>query len=450
MDTKFIISVIVIMALALLMALLLLGVNALANPRPSRERKSEPQPEPEPQHESVAEPEPVQEPSPESLPEPEPLSEPESLPKPEIEEEPEQELVFDSEPEPEPEIEPEPEPAPVPEPVQEPLAEPVPEPEPQVVSEPESEPEPVPEPVPESESDPETEQSNIFTGEVISNHNVGKYYKELRVRIPEGRNFRFRSGEYMNIHAPAGTVDFSSMEIDKRFQWDWKEEKLYELNVINPEEVLREYTILSYPGERVEGDEGSTVVKFLVRLALPETEGVQPGVCSSYIFSLKPGDKVRLSGPYGETLMLKDVPHERELVFICGGAGISMMRSYVLSLLRGDKSTRKICCYYGTDVYADAFYISEFRALEREFPSFRFRLVLEIPDMEAIMNGVDFDQGYVHQAVYVNYLKTHKSPQLPLYFVCGPQDMVAATRDMLSSLNVPVENIIGDGFSEEE
>lgn len=418
MDTKFIISVIVIMALALLMALLLLGVNALANPRPSRERKSEPEPEPQPQPQQqpepepqpVAEPEPVQEPEPESLPESLPEPEPEPLTKQKIEEEPELEFAIDSEPDP------------------------VPEPEPVIEPEPLAEPEP----------------DNIFAGEVLSNHNVGKYYKELRVRIPEGQNFRFRSGEYMNIHAPAGTVDFSSMEIDKRFQWDWKEEKLYELNVINPEEVAREYTILSYPGEKLEGEEGSTVVKFLVRLALPETDGVQPGVCSSYIFSLKPGDKVRLSGPYGETLMLKDVPHERELVFICGGAGISMMRSYVLSLLKGDKSTRKICCYYGTDVYADAFYINEFRALEREFPSFRFRLVLEIPDMEAIMNGVDFDQGYVHQAVYDNYLKAHKSPQLPLYFVCGPQDMVAATRDMLSSLDVPAENIIGDGFSEEE
>ena len=436
MDTTFIISVIVILALALLMSFLLVGVNALLSPRrsgPARHIHAKSvRPEQGPDTSSSVAVETEEELS---------VTEEEivSVPEDGVEE-----TVFDSDPVLET----------VPETQDIPVPEIVPDTIPEIISEPALESVPEPSPVLMTEPDPvavpQIDDSGILVCDVVSNHNVGKYYKELRVRIPEGRNFRFRSGEYINIHAPAGTVDFSSMEIDKRFQWDWKDEKLYDLNVINPEEVSREYTILSYPGEMEEGEDGSTVIKFLVRLALPESDGVQPGVCSSYIFSLKPGDKVRLSGPLGETVMLKDVPHEREFVFICGGAGISMMRSYVLSLLKGDKSTRKICCYYGTDVFADAFYIDEFRALEREFPSFRFRLVLEIPDMEAIMNGVDFDQGYVHQAVYDNYLKTHKSPQLPLYFVCGPQDMVAATRDMLATLNVPVENIIGDGFSGEE
>lgn len=395
MDSTMTISLLVIAALAFLLSLVLWAVSAAVKPKPAKNDRTDKADKAE--EESVPETKPMVEPEPELMVEPEP--------------EPIKEAVEEV--------------------VEETLEETI---------------EPAPAPVPELVPEPES----ILECEVISNRNLGKYYKELRIRIPEGRDFRFRSGEYVHIYAPACTVKFSDMEIDKRFQWDWKQENLYSLNMSNAEEISREYTILSYPGERVVDEEGCTVLKFLVRLALPESEGVNPGICSSYIFSLKSGDKVRISGPYGETLMLNDVPHEKEFVFISGGAGISMMRSYVFSLLKGDKSTRKITCYYGTDVYSNAFYINEFRALEREFPSFRFRLVLEIPDMEAIMNGVDFDQGLVHQAVYDNYLKNHRAPQLPLYFVCGPQEMMEATRNMLAAIKVPAENIIGDGFSGEE
>lgn len=283
--------------------------------------------------------------------------------------------------------------------------------------------------------------------EVLSNRNVSKYYKELHLSVPDGEYFNFRSGEYIQIYVPACTVNFAEFNIDKRFQYDWKEENLFAMQMSNREETSRAYTILSYPGEKVEGVAG-TVIKLLVRIALPPQGWPHPGVCSSYLFSLKPGDKVRMAGPYGEALLPENSPHDQEFVFVAGGAGMALSRSHIFSLLKREKSTRKITFYYGARSYADAFYVNEFRALEREFPTFRFRLVLDIPDMEAIMNGVDFDQGYVHQALYDNYLKDHQSPQSCIYFVCGPPEMVKATREMLASLSVPEENILGDDFEE--
>lgn len=289
--------------------------------------------------------------------------------------------------------------------------------------------------------------ARMITCEVLSNRNVSAMYKELRLRIPEGEDFTYSSGEFIQLYVPEGRVYFSDFEIDNRFKWDWKEQNLYSLQSNCVEETSRAYTILSYPGEKIEDAGGSTVIKLLVRLALPPEGCAQPGACSSYIFSLKPGDKVRIAGPYGEALLPEDMPHEQELVFISGGAGMSLSRSHICSLLKAGKSTRRIIFYYGARTFADAFYVNEFRALEREFPNFRFRLVLDIPDMEAIMNGVDFDQGYVHQAVYENYLKDHRSARSNLYFVCGPPEMVNATRSMLAALDVPHENILGDDFS---
>lgn len=290
--------------------------------------------------------------------------------------------------------------------------------------------------------------AKMLTCEIAYTRFVSRYYKEIGIRVPQDEFFNFHAGEYIQIYAPVGTLDFSTFDVDSQYRWDWKEEKLFNLQCVCREESVRAYTLLSYPGEHSAEEPGSNILKILVKIALPPQGWSNPGVCSSYLFSLKKGDKVRLAGPYGEALLPDNAPADQEFIFVAGGAGMSLCRCHIFSLLKNAGTGRKLTFYYGARSYSDAFYVQDFLNLAKQHDNFTFRLALDIPDMAAIMNGIDFDQGYVHQALYDGYLKNHEAPQNALYFVCGPPAMVKATREMLSTLGVPAENVFGDDFEE--
>lgn len=290
--------------------------------------------------------------------------------------------------------------------------------------------------------------AKMLTCEVEYTRFVSKYYKEIGIRVPDDEFFNFHAGEYVQIYAPSGILDFSTFEVDPQYKWDWKDEKLFDLQCICREESIRAYTLLSYPGEPYPEEAGVNILKILVKIALPPQGWSNPGVCSSYLFSLRKGDKVRLAGPYGEALLPDNVPDEQEFIFIAGGAGMSLCRCHIFNLLKNTVTNRRISFFYGARSYADAFYVKDFLDLAKQYGNFSFRLSLDVPDMAAIMNGIDFDQGYVHQTVYDCYLKDHESPQSALYFVCGPPEMVKATREMLSSIGVPAESVFGDDFED--
>ncbi|MBR5056734.1 MAG: NADH:ubiquinone reductase (Na(+)-transporting) subunit F [Bacteroidales bacterium] len=290
--------------------------------------------------------------------------------------------------------------------------------------------------------------AKMLTCEVVYNKSVSKYFKEICIKIPDGEYFNYHCGEYILVYAPVGTVNFADIEIDKQYKWDWKEENLYSLQMVCREETSRAYTVFSYPGEQVV--EGANTLKLLVKIALPPKGWSHPGICSSYLFSLRPGDKVRIAGPYGEVLLPENAPADQEFVYVGGGAGISLMRTHIFTLLKSLGSTRKITFYYGARSYAEAIYADDFAALARKYPNFTFRLVLDVPDMAAIMNGVDFAQGYVHQALHDEYLAVHEAPASCLYFLCGPQAMVRATKEMLHSAGVPEESVLCDDIEEVE
>lgn len=288
--------------------------------------------------------------------------------------------------------------------------------------------------------------AKMITCEVVYSRSVSKYFKEISIRIPEGEHFSYKAGEYVMVYAPVGTVNFADINIDKQYEWDWKEENLRQLQMICREETSRAYTLFSYPGEQALP--GANTLKLLVRIALPPKGWSHPGICSSYLFSLRAGDRVRIAGPYGEVLLPEGVQAGQEFIYLGGGAGISLMRSHIFSLLKGEGSTRRITFYYGARSYSDAIYADDFLALARDFPNFTFRLVLDIPDMAAIVNGVDFAQGYVHQALYDEYLASHDSPASCLYFLCGPPAMVKASREMLHGSGVPEGNVFCDDIEE--
>ena len=290
--------------------------------------------------------------------------------------------------------------------------------------------------------------AKMLTCEVVYNKSVSKYFKEICIKIPEGEYFNYHSGEYVLVYAPVGTVNFADIDIDKQYKWDWKEENLYSLQMVCREETSRAYTVFSYPGEQVVP--GANTLKLLVKIALPPKGWSHPGICSSYLFSLRTGDKVKIAGPYGEVLLPENAPESQEFVYVGGGAGISLMRSHIFTLLKSQGSARKITFYYGARSYGEALYADDFTALARKFPNFTFRLVLDVPDMAAIMNGVDFAQGYVHQALQEEFISQHEAPASCLYFLCGPPAMVKATKEMLHSSGVSEESIFCDDIEEVE
>ena len=282
--------------------------------------------------------------------------------------------------------------------------------------------------------------------EVVSNHNVATFIKEFVVKLPEGEHLNFQSGGYIQIDVPAVTVDYKDIDVDEQYQQDWEKMGLRTLKMVNPTPTVRAYSMACYPAE---GD----IIKLNVRIATPPFDraagkwvDVNPGICSSYIYSLKPGDKITMSGPYGEFFLPKDLPETQELIFVGGGAGMAPMRSHIMHLFHTEKTNRKVNFFYGARALKEAFYLDDYHAIEKEFPNFKFNLALDRPDPEADAAGVPYVAGFVHNVMFETYLKNHEAPEDALYLMCGPPMMVGAVVNLLDSLGVPPENILYDNF----
>ncbi|MBR3285013.1 MAG: NADH:ubiquinone reductase (Na(+)-transporting) subunit F [Bacteroidales bacterium] len=287
--------------------------------------------------------------------------------------------------------------------------------------------------------------------EVISNQNVATYIKEFTVRLPQGQGMNFRSGQYIQVDIPAFHVHFSDMDVAREYRAEWEKYGFFGLECVNEEPTVRAYSMASYPAE---GD----IIKLNVRIATPPFDRsvprgqeprllpVSPGIASSYIFSLKPGDTVTLSGPYGDFLLPQDEPEDVEYIFVGGGAGMAPLRSHIMHLLRTLRSTRKVSFFYGARALREAFYLEDFAQLEHDFPNFRFHLALDRPDPAADAAGIPYTAGFVHNVMYETCLKDHESPEDVKYFMCGPPMMVSSVTGLLDSLGVAPENILYDNF----
>jgi Na+-transporting NADH:ubiquinone oxidoreductase subunit F len=278
--------------------------------------------------------------------------------------------------------------------------------------------------------------------EVISNRNVATYIKEFVVKLPEGEHLNFTSGGYIQIDVPKYDISYSDYDIEERFRSDWDKFKLWDLTCKNREETMRAYSMANYPAE---GD----IVMLNVRIATPPFDRVNggfmhvpPGICSSYIFSLKPGDKVRVSGPFGEFHPILD--SNREMLYVGGGAGMAPLRSHILHLLKTLKITdRKISYWYGARSKNEIFYEEDFRELEKEFPNFSFHIALSDPQPEDKWTG---PVGFIHNVILENYLKEHEAPEDIEYYMCGPGPMAKAVEKMLYDLGVPRNMLMFDDF----
>lgn len=287
--------------------------------------------------------------------------------------------------------------------------------------------------------------------EVISNKNVATFIKEFTVKLPEGENLEFKSGEYIQIDIPAYHIYFKDIDVEPEYRKDWEKYGFFNLESINPTPTIRAYSMASYPGEK-------GIIKLNVRIATPPFDRsvprelgpkllpVNPGIASSYVFTRKPGDKVTISGPYGEFLLPTNDPDDIEYIFVGGGAGMAPLRSHIMELFKTQKTKRKVSFFYGARALVEAFYLEDFAEIEKEFPNFKFYLALDRPDPAADAAGVPYTAGFVHNVMYETYLKNHEAPEDIKYFMCGPPMMVGAVNKLLDSLGVPPENILYDNF----
>ena len=286
--------------------------------------------------------------------------------------------------------------------------------------------------------------------EVISNKNVATFIKEFTVKLPEGENIEFKSGEYIQIDIPEYDVAFADMDVDPIYRGDWEKYGFFDLKYKNTVPTIRAYSMASYPAEK-------NVIKLNVRIATPPFDRSQPrgvfkmlpvppGIASTYVFSRKPGDKVWISGPYGEFLLPKDDPDSQEYVFVGGGAGMAPLRSHIMHLFKTLKTKKEVHFFYGARALVEAFYLEDFAQIEKEFPNFKFYLALDRPDPAADAAGVKYTPGFVHNVMYETYLKHHETPEDIKYFMCGPPMMVSSVNTLLDSLGVPPENVLYDNF----
>jgi Na+-transporting NADH:ubiquinone oxidoreductase subunit F len=277
--------------------------------------------------------------------------------------------------------------------------------------------------------------------EVVLNRNVATFIKELVVKLPEGERLDFRSGGYIQIDVPKCEVDYSKdIFVEEEYRGDWDKFKMWNLKMKNPEPIFRAYSMANHPAE-------GNIVMLNIRIATPPWDrsknafmNVNPGICSSYIFSRKPGDKVMVSGPYGE-FFIKDT--KREMMFIGGGAGMAPMRSHIFDLFNTKKTNRKATFWYGGRSFRELFYTEQFETIEKENPNFKFHIGLSEPLPQDNWKGY---VGFIHQVIYENYLKNHPEPEEIEYYLCGPPMMNDAVQKMLDELGVPQEMIAFDDF----
>ena len=286
--------------------------------------------------------------------------------------------------------------------------------------------------------------------EVISNRNVATFIKEFIVALPPGEHMDFLPGSYAQIKIPPYEMDYAK-DIDRSLIGDeylpaWEKFGLFNLKCRNTESTVRAYSMANYPAE---GDR----IMLTVRIATPPFkpkpqvgfQDVMPGIASSYIFSLKPGDKVIMSGPYGDFHPIFD--SDKEMMWIGGGAGMAPLRAQIMHMTKTLKTTnRKMSYFYGARALNEVFYLEDFLQLEKEFPNFKFHLALDRPDPAADAAGVKYTPGFVHQVIYDTYLKDHESPEDIEYYMCGPGPMSNAVNTMLDQLGVDPSSIHYDNF----
>lgn len=270
---------------------------------------------------------------------------------------------------------------------------------------------------------------------VRSNENVATFIKELILELPEGEEVPFRAGGYIQIECPPHVVDFKDFDVEEEYRDDWDKFKIWDLTSKVDEEVSRAYSMANYPGEH-------GIIMLNVRIATPPPRQMDlpPGKMSSYIFNLKPGDKVTISGPYGE-FFARDT--DNEMIFIGGGAGMAPMRSHIFDQFRRLSCDRKVSFWYGARSLREAFYIDHFDKIAEENDNFEWHLALSDPLEEDNWDGYT---GFIHQVLYDNYLKDHPAPEDVEYYLCGPPLMLQACMQMLDDLGVEPENILFDDF----
>ncbi len=285
--------------------------------------------------------------------------------------------------------------------------------------------------------------------EVVSNYNVSTFIKEFVVKLPEGETLDFQSGGYIQIDVPPVEVEYKNMDIrpnpatgdpDDKFREDWDKFDLWNLKMKNPEPIFRAYSMANHPAE-------GNIIMLNIRIATPPWDraagkwmDVNPGICSSYVFSRQPGDKVTISGPYGEFFIN---PTGREMIYIGGGAGMAPLRSHIFHLFHTEKTDRKVSYWYGGRSKRELFYTDQFRKIEEEFSNFKYNIALSEPLPSDNWDGYT---GFIHKVLYDNYLKDHPDPEEVEYYLCGPPLMNAAVLKMLDDMGIPPENIRFDDF----
>ncbi|MEZ5491818.1 MAG: NADH:ubiquinone reductase (Na(+)-transporting) subunit F [Gammaproteobacteria bacterium] len=271
--------------------------------------------------------------------------------------------------------------------------------------------------------------------EVVSNHNVATFIKELVLKIPEGESVDFRAGGYVQLEAPPHEVRYSDFIIEEEYRGDWEKFGLFNLVSKVNDTTIRAYSMANYPEE-----EG--IIKFNIRIATPPPgTNLPPGKMSSYVFGLKPGDKIRVFGPFGE-FFAKET--EAEMIFIGGGAGMAPMRSHIFDQFKRLHTNRKVSFWYGARSLREMFYQEDYDEIARENDNFEWHVALSDPQPEDNWEG---PTGFIHNVVYENYLKDHPAPEDCEYYMCGPPMMNAAVIKMLKDLGVEDENISLDEFS---
>ncbi len=283
---------------------------------------------------------------------------------------------------------------------------------------------------------PEVFSVQKWTCKVRSNHNVATFIKELVLELPVGENVPFRAGGYIQIECPPGVVPYRDFQIEDEYRTDWDKFDLWRYTSTVEEPVVRAYSMANYPEEK-------GVITLNVRIASPPPrgpEGIPPGKMSSYMFSLKPGDDVVISGPFGE-FFAKET--DAEMLFIGGGAGMAPMRSHIFDQFFRLGTSRKISFWYGARSLREAFYVDHFDKIQAKFPNFDWQLALSEPLPEDAWKG---KTGFIHQVVYDNYLRDHPAPEDVEFYLCGPPMMIKACMEMLDSLGVEPENILFDDF----
>ena len=276
--------------------------------------------------------------------------------------------------------------------------------------------------------------------EVVSNRNVSTFIKEFVVKLPEGEVMNFQSGSYAQITIPPYDIKYADYDIDEKFRGDWDHFDMWSLTCKNDTETIRAYSMANYPAD-------GNIITLNVRIATPPMDRathkwlpVSPGISSSYIFSLKPGDKVRMSGPYGD-FHIQDT--DAEMLYIGGGAGMAPLRAQILHLFRTLHTGRKVSYWYGARSKKEIFYEEDFREIEKQFPNFSFHIALSDPQPEDNWTGY---VGFIHQVIYDNYLKDHDAPEDIEYYMCGPGPMANAVKVMLEDLGVPRSQLFFDDF----